>query len=169
MYDLVIRNGCLIDGSGGEPFPADLAVRDGKIAAIGENLGPAERIIDAAGRVVTPGFIDIHRHADGAVFRPDFGKLELKQGLTTIISGNCGLSAAPIDGAYRQAVLDYLHPITGAMGAETPTASMADYLERAQCAQPAIHVGMLVGAGTARAAVAGYACEHMDEDQTAQV
>ncbi len=169
MYDLVIRNGCLIDGSGGEPFTADLAVRDGKIAAIGENLGPAERIIDAAGRVVTPGFIDIHRHADGAVFRPDFGKLELKQGLTTIISGNCGLSAAPIDGAYRQAVLDYLHPITGAMGAETPTASMADYLEGAQCAQPAIHVGMLVGAGTARAAVAGYACEHMDEDQTAQV
>ena len=155
MYDLVIRNGCLIDGSGGEPFTADLAVRDGKIAAIGENLGPAERIIDAAGRMVTPGFIDIHRHADGAVFRPDFGKLELKQGLTTIISGNCGLSAAPIDGAYRQAVLDYLHPITGAMGAETPTASMADYLEGAQCAQPAIHVGMLGGAGTARAAGAG--------------
>ena len=169
MYDLVIQNGCIIDASGGEPYAGDLAVQDGKIAAIGEHLGPAERVIDAAGRVVTPGFIDIHRHADAAVFRPDFGKLELKQGLTTIVNGNCGLSVSPIDGDYRQAVLDYLHPITGAVGPETPTASMAGYLAAAQAARPAIHVGMLVGAGTARAAAAGYACEHLDARQVDQV
>ena len=169
MYDLLIRNGWIIDGGGGEPFAADLAVRDGKIAAIGENLGGADRVIDARGRAVTPGFIDIHRHADGAVFRPDFGKLELKQGLTAIVSGNCGLSAAPIDGDYRQAVLDYLRPITGALGPETPTSSMAAYLEALRARRPAIHVGMLAGAGTARAAVAGYGGEGLAAAQTQQV
>ena len=169
MYDLLVKNGCIVDGSGGAPYSGDLAVRDGKIAAIGEDLSGAERVIDAAGRVVTPGFIDIHRHADGAVFRPDFGKLELKQGLTTIVSGNCGLSAAPIDGDYRQAVLDYLHPITGALGPETPTASMAAYLEAVRALRPAVHIGMLAGAGTARAAAAGYACAHLDAGQVGQV
>lgn len=169
MYDLLIKNCCIIDGSGEDPFAGDVAVRKGKIAAVGENLSGAERTIDAAGRVVTPGFIDIHRHADGAAFRPDFGKLELKQGLTTIVSGNCGLSAAPIDGDYRQAVLDYLRPITGALGPETPTASMAEYLAAAESLHPAIHVGMLAGAGTARAAVAGYACEHLNAGQLGQV
>ena len=169
MYDLLIKNGCIIDGSGGAPYFGDLAVRDGKIAAIGEDLSGAEQTIDAAGRVVTPGFIDIHRHADGAVFRADFGKLELKQGLTTIVSGNCGLSAAPIDGDYRQAVLDYLRPITGALGEETPADSMAAYLAAAQAVRPAIHVGMLAGAGTAQASVAGYACEHLSAGQTGRI
>ena len=169
MYDLLIKNGCIVDGSGGDPFTGDVAVKNGKIAAIGAHLSGAEQTIDAAGRTVTPGFIDIHRHADGAVFRPDFGKLELRQGLTTIVSGNCGLSAAPIDGDYRQAVLDYLHPITGALGPEIPTASMGAYLAAAQALRPAIHVGMLAGAGTARAAAAGYACEQLDAGQAGQV
>ena len=169
MYDLLIKNGCIIDGSGGEPFRGDVAVRDGKIAAIGESLSGAERTIDAAGRAVTPGFIDIHRHADGAVFRPDFGRLELRQGLTAIVSGNCGLSAAPMGGDCRQAVLDYLRPITGALGPETPTDTMAGYLAAVRARRPAIHVGMLAGAGTVRAAAAGYACEHLDGGQTALV
>ena len=151
MFDLIIQNGQILDGSGGEAFSADIAVENGKIAAVGKNLGGAKRTIDAAGKTVTPGFIDIHRHADGAAFRPGYGKLELAQGLTTIVSGNCGLSAAPIDGPYRQAVLDYLAPITGELGPEVPTASMADYF--AALKNPPIATKMLVGAGTVRAAV----------------
>lgn len=167
MYDTIIQGGLVADGGGGTPFPADVALSGGKIAALGRDLGPARTVISAAGRVVAPGFIDIHRHADGAVFRPDFGRLELAQGLTTIVSGNCGLSAAPIDGPYRQAVLDYLVPITGEMGREVPTGSMGAYL--AACEHMPLHTGMLVGAGTVRAAVAGYGCTHMDASQTRAV
>ena len=75
MFDLIIQNGQILDGSGGEAFSADIAVENGKIAAVGKNLGGAKRTIDAAGKTVTPGFIDIHRHSDGAAFRPGYGKL----------------------------------------------------------------------------------------------
>ena len=164
MYDILIRGGTVVDGSGRDGFPADIAVKNGKIAAIGPDLGGAEQMIDAAGMTVTPGFIDIHRHADAEVFRPHFGELELAQGLTTIINGNCGLSVAPIDGKYRQDVLDYLTPITGAVDANVPTDSIARYLRMAD--QSPVHTGMLVGAGTVRAAVAGYSCQHLSATQT---
>lgn len=81
---------------------ADVGITDGKIAAIGDlSAAQAGTVIDAAGKTVTPGFIDIHRHADAALFRPHFGELELKQGLTTIVNGNCGLSITPCSGPYR--------------------------------------------------------------------
>lgn len=163
MYDILIRNGTIIDGSGSQPYAADVAVSEGKIAAVGHCPGPAQKVIDAAGKAVTPGFIDIHRHADAEVFREGFGELELRQGLTTIINGNCGLSVAPIDGPYRQAVLDYLEPITGPAGEAVPTDSLGEYLRSADC-KP-LHTGMLAGAGTIRAAVAGYACQTLDSSQ----
>ena len=167
MYDILIRGGIVVDGSGRDGFPADVAVKNGKIAAVGPDLDGAEQIIDAAGMTVTPGFIDIHRHADAEVFRPCFGELELAQGLTTVINGNCGLSVAPIDGQYRQDVLNYLTPITGEVGADVPTGSIAHYLRMAD--HRPIHTGMLVGAGTVRASVAGYSCQHLSAAQMRKV
>ena len=94
----LIKNGILVDGTGKKPFHGDLMLEDGKIKEIKDHIRiPKEHfcnIIDASDKYVTPGFIDIHRHADTAVFRKDFGKLELHQGLTTIVNGNCGLSCA---------------------------------------------------------------------------
>ena len=100
VFDTILRGGTVIDGSGKAGFRADVGMLDGKIAAVG-NLtdARARRILDVTGRLVTPGFIDIHRHADAAIFRPGFGDAELCQGLTTIINGNCGLSAAPSGGS----------------------------------------------------------------------
>ena len=103
MLDLLIRGGTVIDGTGAPGFSADVAIEGGVIAAV-EPLPPdtpARRVIHAAGKLVTPGFIDIHRHADAAAFRPGFGELELRQGLTTIVNGNCGLSAAPFGPAHN--------------------------------------------------------------------
>ena len=105
MWDVVIRGGTVVDGTGAGSAVADVAIEGGKIAALGHLTGSARQTIDAAGKTVTPGFIDVHRHGDLAVFRPGFGEIELRQGLTTIVNGNCGMSAAPFGPAHRSEIL----------------------------------------------------------------
>ena len=163
MLDLLIRGGTVIDGTEAPGFSADVAIEGGVIAAV-EPLPPdtpARRVMDAAGKLVTPGFIDIHRHADAAAFRPGFGELELRQGLTTIVNGNCGLSAAPTRRAKRAEIAAYLQPICGEMPKQVPTDSLADYF--AGQPEAPIHTGMLVGAGVLRASAAGYALEQLED------
>ena len=159
MLDIIIRNGTVIDGTGAPGFRADVAIQDGKIAAVGDMTGREAR--REAGLTVTPGFIDIHRHADAAAFRPGFGAAELCQGLTTIVNGNCGLSCAPFGGAHGQAIRDYLRPITGEIPAEMATGSLADYF--ASLPALPLHMGMLAGAGVLRADAAGYELEHLED------
>jgi len=157
MYDYLIRNARLLDGSGAPETKGDLAVAGGKIAALGTlEDAKAARVLDAAGRYLTPGFLDIHRHGDAALFRPGYGRAELAQGLTTVINGNCGLSAAPAEGVYREEILQYLAPIVGELprGWEFPT--MASYLRQVKAVPLPLNVGMLVGMGTLRANVAGF-------------
>ena len=154
--ETIIQNGSVIDGSGREAYRADVGVREGRIAAIGDlSACAAKERIDAAGRVVTPGFLDIHRHADAAVFRTGFGEAELRQGLTGVINGNCGLSLAPVTGPFAAATRAYLKPITGAF-AGFPTESLAAYHAALKAHGLPIHAGMLCGLGTVRAAVAGF-------------
>lgn len=162
MFDLLIRGGTVIDGTGRPGFAADVAVENGKIAAVG-NLpdGHARRIISAAGKLVTPGFIDIHRHADAAAYRPGFGQLELRQGLTTIVNGNCGLSVAPLKRSQREKIAAYLQPICGQLPKNLPTDSLAAYFDNQPDAP--INTGMLVGAGILRAGTAGYELEHLEQ------
>ncbi|MBQ9838114.1 MAG: D-aminoacylase [Oscillospiraceae bacterium] len=95
MFDMIIKNGFIIDGSGEAGFAADIAIKDGKIAAIGSDLGDARQVIDATGLTVTPGFIDSHSHADSAVisFPQQIEKTE--QGITTSIGGQCGTTPYP--------------------------------------------------------------------------
>ena len=128
MFDILLRGGTVIDGTGRAAFAADIAVKDGKIAEVGHlPRADAGSVVDCTGLTVTPGFIDIHRHADGAVFRPDFGEWELRQGLTTIVSGNCGLSAAPFGPANAGAIRSYLQPITGTLPPTLESATLAGY------------------------------------------
>lgn len=162
MFDTLIRGGTVIDGTGRPAFAADVAISGGRIAAIGDlSAASAAHVIDAAGRTVTPGFIDIHRHADAALFRPGFGAAELCQGLTTIVNGNCGLSAAPFGPAHGDAIRDYLRPITGALPPELVTETLSGYF--ASVPNIPVHVGMLAGAGVLRADAAGYELEHLED------
>ncbi|OBI04139.1 amidohydrolase [Mycobacterium sp. E2462] len=95
-YDLVIRNGTIVDGLGGEPFVGDVAVRDGVIAAVGDVNGEAaEREIDATGLLVTPGFVDLHTHYDGQSIWSERLTPSSAQGVTTVVMGNCGVGFAP--------------------------------------------------------------------------
>ena len=94
-FDLVIRNGTIVDGLGGEPFIGDVAVSDGVIAAVGTVEGPGDREIDATGLLVTPGFVDLHTHYDGQAIWSDRLTPSSAHGVTTAVMGNCGVGFAP--------------------------------------------------------------------------
>ena len=169
-FDCVILGGTVVDGSGRKPVRADIGIRAGKIAAIGElSSAKTKETLNAAGKLVTPGFLDIHRHADAAAFRDGFGELELMQGLTTIVNGNCGLSVAPIEKAHGAEIKNYLAPITGVIGEKIPTASLGDYLDALERRPLPINVGMLAGNGIFRANAAGYGVERLEEKHYASI
>src|SRR5262245_29439198 len=94
-FDLVVRGGTVVDGRGGDPFVADVAVRGNRIAQIGKVAGKGSEEIDAAGLVVTPGFVDIHTHYDGQVTWEDTLTPSSAHGVTTVVTGNCGVGFAP--------------------------------------------------------------------------
>lgn len=157
MFDYLICNAKIIDGTGREPFDADVGIQDGKIQAVGSLSGAAAAaVIDARGRYLTPGFIDVHRHGEAAAFREGYGKAELAQGLTFVINGNCGLSMCPVQGPNRQEILDYLAPVVGAMPAGCDFTSVGEYRQQLRRVPQRIHSGMLVGMGTLRGCAAGF-------------
>ena len=94
-FDLVVRGGLIVDGSGGDPFTADIGVRDGRIAAIGTVSGAGAEEIDATGKLVTPGFVDIHTHYDGQAIWSRQLNPSSSHGVTTVVIGNCGVGFAP--------------------------------------------------------------------------
>ncbi|MGA8250055.1 MAG: amidohydrolase family protein [Mycobacterium sp.] len=95
-YDLLIRNGTIVDGLGGEPYVGDVGVRDGVITAVGDvNGAAAEREIDATGLLVTPGFVDLHTHYDGQAIWSERLTPSSAHGVTTVVVGNCGVGFAP--------------------------------------------------------------------------
>jgi N-acyl-D-aspartate/D-glutamate deacylase len=95
-YDILIKNGRIVDGSGGPSYKGDVGIKDGKIAEIGKLSGPAARTVDADGRVVAPGFIDNHCHYDAQVTWDPLCSFSCDHGATTVIFGNCSLSLAPV-------------------------------------------------------------------------
>lgn len=95
MYDLVIRGGTVVDGTGGDAFVADIAIDGDRIVAIGQSLGAGREEIDAAGRIVTPGFVDVHTHYDGQATWDQEMAPSSWHGVTTVVMGNCGVGFAP--------------------------------------------------------------------------
>jgi len=110
-YDLVIRSGTIVDGSGGEPFTGDVAVRSGIIAEVGTVPGRGEREIDAAGLIVAPGFVDIHTHYDGQAVWDDRLAPSSAHGATTVVAGNCGVGFAPVRPEHRDALIELMEGV----------------------------------------------------------
>jgi N-acyl-D-amino-acid deacylase len=104
-YDLVIRNGTVVDGTGLPRYRADVAVRHGRIAAIGRIRERAREVLDAEGHVVAPGFVDAHTHMDAQVFWDPLGTCSCWHGVTTVVMGNCGFTLAPCGKAERHLVV----------------------------------------------------------------
>ena len=109
MDDLIIRGAQVIDGSGVPGQRIDVAVRDGRIRALASGLtGPTQRVIDATGQVVAPGFIDIHTHSDFTLPLNPKAESKIRQGVTTEVLGNCGFSVAPALPGQAGVLRDYL-------------------------------------------------------------
>lgn len=103
-YDLIIKNGEVIDGSGMPRYRADVAIKEGKIVKIGRVRAPAENTIDAEGHIVSPGFIDGHTHMDAQIFWDYLGSCSCYHGVTSVVMGNCGFTIAPC----RESEVDYV-------------------------------------------------------------
>jgi N-acyl-D-amino-acid deacylase len=110
-YDLIIRGGKIFDGSGGEPFVADIAVKGGIIAAVGAVEGSADEVIDAQGRIVTPGFVDVHTHYDGQITWEHRLAPSSDHGVTTVVMGNCGVGFAPSRPEHRQLMIKLMEGV----------------------------------------------------------
>ena len=146
MLDLLIEGGEVIDGSGAPRCRADVAVHDGRIVAVGSLKDqPARRRLDARGCVVAPGFIDSHTHDDQLLLEHPPRHPKLLQGVTTVVTGNCGISLAPLVTARPPSPLDLLH-------AEFRFARFSDYVQAVQGARPAVNAALLVGHITLRVA-----------------
>ncbi|TML14671.1 MAG: hypothetical protein E6G39_08020 [Actinobacteria bacterium] len=101
VLDIIVRGGRVIDGSGLPAFRADVGVHDGRIARIGRVDDEATRVVDATGRVVAPGFIDIHTHFDAQLSWDAYATPMIEHGVTTVVTGNCSLSLAPLHSHQR--------------------------------------------------------------------
>ena len=154
MNDLIFRQLRILDGSGGAEFIGDVSVREGRINEVGavtEGLAPGGREISAEGAVLCPGLIDTHAHDDGAFFRHPGMEFKLSQGVTTVVSGNCGFSAIPAD-----PTKDSVAASGGILaGLEGKFTDLDGYYAAALARQPAINNMMLVGHNTVRSLVMG--------------
>ena len=105
MYDLILKGGRIYDGSGLPSFNGDVAIRDGKIAAIGRINEAAERVLDAGALAVAPGIIDFHTHFDAQLWWDPLASSSNEHGVTTVVTGNCGLTLAPCKPEDRDALI----------------------------------------------------------------
>lgn len=162
MLDLRIDNAMIVDGTGAQRQHGSLAIQDGRIASIGRVSEPARQVIDAAGRTVAPGFVDVHTHYDAQAFWDGSLSPSCYHGVTTVIGGNCGFSIAPLSG--RPADGDYLLRMLSRVegmpveslkkGVPWDWTSFGDYLDRLD-GRLAINAGFMVGHSALRRAVMG--------------
>src|SRR5262245_26648711 len=157
MYDLLIRNAKVVDGSGNPWFRGDVAVSGAAIAGVGRVTGEAARVIEANGLCVCTGFIDVHAHGDFTPFDKTIVDYKLRQGITTEVNGNCGFSAAPVHpstvGLVRKYVEGFIAP---EQGVPWNWRSLGEYLDSIARARLAINIAPLIGHGALRAAAMGY-------------
>jgi len=111
MFDLVIKNGLVIDGSGGAPLQTNIAVRDGLIVEVGECQGETQQTTDAEGLIVTPGFVDVHTHYDGQVSWDEELMPSVNHGVTTAVMGNCGVGFAPCRASDRDTLIKLMEGV----------------------------------------------------------
>ncbi len=155
-FDLLIKHGTVVDGTGAPGIQADVGVRQGQITAIAPDLeGEAVQEIDAQGRIVAPGFIDVHTHSDFSLLATPGADSKVRQGITTEVVGNCGFSPAPVSPGTLELLREYAGFLNPHLSWDWQ--SLGDYYQRVAEQGCAINVAPLVGHGTVRIAAMGFA------------
>ena len=162
MFDLLIRNGTVVDGTGSDRFTADVAITDGVIVAVGSNLeGEAREVIDATGLLVTPGFVDVHTHYDGQVTWDETLEPTSLHGVTTLVMGNCGVGFAPVKPGTEDWLIQLMEGVEDIPGAalsegiEWDWETFPEYLDALDKRRWSVDVGTQIPHGSVRAYVMG--------------
>jgi N-acyl-D-amino-acid deacylase len=161
MFDLVIRGGLVVDGTGAEPFVADVGVRGDRIAAVGADLAGGAREIDATGRIVTPGFVDVHTHYDGQATWDEELAPSTPHGVTTVVMGNCGVGFAPVEPGREQFLVELMEGVEDIPGTALNEGmtwgweSFEEYLDVLAGRRWTADVGAMIAHGALRAYVMG--------------
>lgn len=151
MYDIVIKGAQIADGTGGELFRADVALKDGRIAHVGGGPAEAARVIDGTGQVLCPGFIDMHTHMDLELLRDKKPDAKIRQGVTTDLIGQDGLGAAPVSQRNRKLLADILSGLNGVIDDEKWSwGSFGEYLAALEKTGLPNNVAALVSQGPVR-------------------
>ena len=172
MYDLALVNGVVVDGSGAQPYTANVYVKDGRISCItADPVMDADRVLDVTGRIVAPGFIDIHSHSDGAPLIDYLVESKIAQGVTTEVTGNCGQSCMPatpesVEILHRRMNQDLQLPL---YGAKIGRMSVSDYARDAEAAGIVTNFGNLIGHSALRIAVMGLVDRAPTKDEMEQL
>ncbi len=152
-YDLKITGGTIVDGTGKPGFVGDLGIKDGKVVAIGNAEGAATATIDAKGKVVSPGFVDVHTHYDAQILWDRMLSISPWHGVTTTVIGNCGFGVAPTRAAHRKIIMQTLEKVEGmslealeaGLGTAWPFETFPQYLDTLEKRGSAINVAALFG------------------------
>ena len=162
-FDIRIRGGTIVDGSGNPAYEGDIGIRDGKIAAMGEFKGDARETIDAGGLAVAPGFVDVHTHYDAQLIWDRMLSISPWHGVTTVVMGNCGFTVAPTRREHRELILQTLEKVEGmsiealhaGLGEDWGFETFPQYLDAVERIGTAINVAALVGHTAVRLNVMG--------------
>ncbi len=152
-YDLKITGGTIVDGTGRAGFAGNLGIKDGKVVALGKADGPATTTIDATGKVVSPGFVDVHTHYDAQILWDRMLTISPWHGVTTTVIGNCGFGVAPTKAIHRKLIMQTLEKVEGmsldalhaGLGDDWPFETFPQYLDALEKRGSAINVAALFG------------------------